>query len=216
MEYVEGQPLSGPLAVEEAVKLALQIAAALEEAHSRGILHRDLKPGNILVTGKGSGKLIDFGLAKLMTDSDSDTTQTMEGTVLGTAAYMAPEQAEGKPLDERSDIFSFGAVLYEMLSGNRAFRGKSTATVLSAVLRDDPLPLQAPAELQRIVGRCLAKQPRDRFASMAEIRAALGADLDPTRRNAAVHRRAAPGGSPSDDGRPRRSSGNRCGGRIRA
>src|SRR5450759_424455 len=173
MEYVEGQPLRGPLRVEEAVKLALQIAGALEEAHGRGILHRDLKPGNILVTGKGAAKLLDFGLAKLMTDSDTDATKTIEGTVMGTAAYMAPEQAEGKPLDERSDVFSFGAVLYEMLSGNRAFGGNSTAQVLSAVLRDDPSPLQAPAELQRIVGRCLAKQPRDRFPSMGELRVAL-------------------------------------------
>jgi serine/threonine protein kinase len=173
MEYVEGQPLWGPLRVEEAVKLALQIAGALEEAHGRGILHRDLKPGNILVTGKGAAKLLDFGLAKLMTDSDTDATKTIEGTVMGTAAYMAPEQAEGKPLDERSDVFSFGAVLYEMLSGNRAFGGNSTAQVLSAVLRDDPSPLQAPAELQRIVGRCLAKQPRDRFPSMGELRVAL-------------------------------------------
>ena len=121
MEYVEGKPLSGPLRVEEVVKLALQVVGALEEAHGKGILHRDLKPGNILVTRKGVAKLLDFGLAKLMTDSDTDVTQTIEGTVLGTAAYMAPEQAEGKPLDERSDVFSFGAVLYEMLSGNRAF-----------------------------------------------------------------------------------------------
>jgi serine/threonine protein kinase len=173
MEYVEGEPLSGPLRAEEAVKLALQIAGALEEAHGRGILHRDLKPANILVTPKGAAKLLDFGLAKLMTEGDSSATQTIEGTILGTAAYMAPEQAEGKPLDERSDVFSFGAVLYEMLSGNRAFRGNSTATVLSAVLRDDPAPLQSPAELQRIVGKCLAKQPGDRFAGMAELRVAL-------------------------------------------
>jgi eukaryotic-like serine/threonine-protein kinase len=173
MEYVEGKPLSGPLRLEEAVRLALQIAGALEEAHGRGVLHRDLKPANVLVTVKGSAKLLDFGLAKLTTESDSDATQTIEGTVLGTAAYMAPEQAEGKLLDERSDVFSFGAVLYEMLSGNRAFRGNSTAAVLSAVLRDDPEPLQAPADLQRIIGRCLAKQPRDRFPSMADLRIAL-------------------------------------------
>src|SRR5580658_9547341 len=144
MEYVEGKPLSGPLRVEEALKLAVQIAGAMEEAHSKGILHRDLKPANILVTVKGSAKILDFGLAKLMTETDADATKTIEGAILGTAAYMAPEQAEGKPLDERSDIFSFGAVLYEMLSGTRAFRGNSTATVLSAVLRDDPAPLQAP------------------------------------------------------------------------
>jgi serine/threonine-protein kinase len=173
MEYVEGKPLNGPLRVEEAVKLALQIAGALEEAHGKRILHRDLKPANILMTPKGSAKLLDFGLASLMTGADSSATQTIEGTVLGTAAYMAPEQAEGKPLDERSDVFSFGAVLYEMLSGNRAFRGNSTAAVLSAVLRDDPSPLQAPVELQRIVSKCLAKQPRNRFGSMEELRVAL-------------------------------------------
>ncbi len=173
MEYVEGKPLHGPLPVEEAVKLALQVAGALEEAHARGILHRDLKPANILVTQKGTAKLLDFGLAKLMTDSDSDATQTIEGTILGTAAYMAPEQAEGKALDERSDVFSFGAVLYEMLSGSRAFGGSSMARVLSAVLRDDPAPLHAPAELQRIVSKCLAKQPGGRFASMGLVRQAL-------------------------------------------
>ncbi len=173
MEYVEGERLWGPLGVEEAVKLALQIAAALEEAHRRGILHCDLKPGNILVTEKGTAKLLDFGLAKLMTNSDTDVTKTTEGAVVGTAAYMAPEQAEGKPLDERSDIFSFGAVLYEMLSGKRAFKGNSTAQVLSAVLRDDPQPIQAPAGLLLIVKRCLAKRPRDRFLNMGELRAAL-------------------------------------------
>jgi serine/threonine protein kinase/Tfp pilus assembly protein PilF len=173
MEYVEGKPLSGPLRVEEVVKLALQVVGALEEAHGKGILHRDLKPGNILVTRKGVAKLLDFGLAKLMTDSNTDGTQTIEGTVLGTAAYMAPEQAEGKPLDVRSDVFSFGAVLYEMLSGNRAFGGNSTAQVLSAVLRDDPSPFQAPAEFQRIVRKCLAKQPKDRFPNMGELRVAL-------------------------------------------
>ena len=173
MEYVEGKPLSGPLRVDEALKLAVQIASAMEEAHGKGVLHRDLNPANILVTAKGSAKILDFGLAKLITETNADTTQTIEGTILGTAAYMAPEQAEGGALDERSDIFSFGAVLYEMLSGARAFRGNSTASVLSAVLRDDPAPPQAPADLQRIVARCLAKHPRDRFSSMAELREAL-------------------------------------------
>ncbi len=173
MEYVEGKPLQGPLRVEEAIKLALQIAGALEEAHEKDILHRDLKPANILVTAKGAAKLLDFGLAKLMTDSDTNATNTIEGTVLGTAAYMAPEQAEGKQLDVRSDIFSFGAVLYEMFAGKRAFGGTSIAQVLSAVLRDDPAPLQAPTELQRIVGKCLAKQPGARFPNVAELRTAL-------------------------------------------
>jgi serine/threonine protein kinase len=122
MEYVEGKPLRGPMPTEEAVRLAIQIAAALEEAHSKRILHRDLKPGNVLVTGKGSVKLLDFGLAKLMADADPEVTKTIEDSLLGTAAYMSPEQAQAKPLDERSDVFSFGAVLYEMLSGSRAFK----------------------------------------------------------------------------------------------
>src|SRR5580704_762365 len=171
MEYVEGKPLCGPLRVEEAVKLALQIAGALEDAHSRGLLHRDLKPGNILVTAKGTAKLLDFGLAKLMTDSDSEATKTIEGAVMGTAAYMSPEQAQGKSLDERSDIFSFGTVLYEMLSGTRAFGGGSMLDILNSVVRDDPAPLQSPAS--GIVKRCLAKQPAQRFQSIAEVKAAL-------------------------------------------
>jgi TolB-like protein/tRNA A-37 threonylcarbamoyl transferase component Bud32 len=173
MEYVDGKSLSGPLAVDEAIRLAIQIADALEDAHGKGILHRDLKPANILVTGKGATKLLDFGVAKLMSASDSSGTQTMEGTVLGTAAYMSPEQAQGKPLDERSDIFSFGAMLYELVSGRRPFAGNSTVEVLSAVLRDEPLPLTAPAAFADVVRRCLAKRAADRFASMAEAKAAL-------------------------------------------
>ena len=173
MEFVEGQSPSGPMAADRAVHLAIQIAAALEEAHSHRILHRDLKPGNILVTAKGVAKLLDFGLAKSMTDGGEDVTETMPGAVVGTAAYMSPEQAQGRQLDERSDIFSFGAVLYELLSGERAFAGDTMAQVLSAVLRDDPRPLRAPAALDTIVKRCLAKQPSQRFSSAAELRTAL-------------------------------------------
>jgi eukaryotic-like serine/threonine-protein kinase len=117
LEYIDGQPLRGPLPLEDALRLATQIAEALEAAHARGILHRDLKPANIMVTSKGSAKLLDFGLAKLI--SDAEATQTM--AVMGTPAYMAPEQAEGKPADQRSDIFSFGAVLHEVLTGRRPF-----------------------------------------------------------------------------------------------
>jgi len=173
MELVEGQTLQGPLPLETALNYARQIAEALEAAHRKGIIHRDLKPANIMVTEGASVKLLDFGLAKLVAKTDSDVTRTIEGTVLGTAAYMAPEQAQGKPLDERSDIFSFGAVLYEMLSGSRAFAGNSTAEVMSAVLRDEPKPLPASGEIVRIVTRCLRKSPADRFQTMAEVKAAL-------------------------------------------
>jgi serine/threonine protein kinase len=172
LEYIEGHPIRGPLPTDEALRLALQIAGAFEDAHSKGILHRDLKPPNIMVTDGGSAKLLDFGLAKLM-DADGDVTQTREGTVVGTAAYMSPEQADGRPLDVRSDIFSFGAVLYEMLSGARAFVGHTSAQVMSAVLRDEPPPLQTPAALDRIVRRCLQKDPAHRFQKMTDVRTAL-------------------------------------------
>jgi eukaryotic-like serine/threonine-protein kinase len=164
LEYIEGEPLRGPVLAQDAVRLAIQIASALEEAHSRGILHRDLKPANILVTAKGAAKLLDFGLAKLTTGSDADLTKTVEGTVMGTAAYMAPEQIEGKPCDARSDVFSFGAVLYELLAGSRAFDS------MVSVLRDDPKP---PPALESLVLRCLAKQPGQRFQTIAEVKAAL-------------------------------------------
>jgi serine/threonine protein kinase/tetratricopeptide (TPR) repeat protein len=172
LEYIEGKQLHGPMAIEQALPLALQIVSALEAAHQQGILHRDLKPLNIMVTHEGTAKLLDFGLAKLV-GMDADVTRTQDGTVLGTPAYMSPEQAHGQPLDARSDVFSFGAVLYEMISGSRAFAGDSTAAVLSAVLRDDPRPIEAPPTLERIVRRCLAKQPQHRFQTMQEVRIAL-------------------------------------------
>jgi serine/threonine-protein kinase len=161
LEYIDGKPLRGPLPTEEVVALALQMCGALTEAHQRGIIHRDLKPANILVTAKGA-KLLDFGLAKPV--AGADETRTIEGTISGTPAYMAPEQIEGKPCDARSDVFSFGAVLYEMLAGTRAFDG------MASVLRDDPKP---PPALATVVLRCLAKQPVQRFQTIAEARAAL-------------------------------------------
>ena len=176
LEYVDGRPLRGPMNEDEAVRLALQVASALEAAHRRGILHRDLKPANIVVTPGGSAKLLDFGLAKLTADSDAgpqDVTRTLDGVVLGTASYMSPEQAQGRPLDARSDIFSLGAVLYEAVTGRRAFDGTSAADVLSAVLRDDPRPIDAASPLARIISRCLAKQAEARFATMSEVRRAL-------------------------------------------
>src|SRR5258707_7786943 len=173
MEYLEGAPVRGPLPVEQALRLALEIAAALEEAHRKGIIHRDLKPGNILISSDGA-KLLDFGLAKLEHTSESDVTETQAGTVLGTAAYMSPEQAEGRSADARSDIFSFGAVLYEVLSGQRAFLGETGIAAMASILREQPKPLRdAPAELERIVTRCLRKDPARRFQSMAEVRIAL-------------------------------------------
>src|SRR5580658_4155319 len=165
MEHIEGAPLKGPLPVDEALRLALQMAGALEAAHAKGITHRDLKPANILVTKEGV-KLLDFGLSKGV--DSTDTTRTIEGTILGTPSYMAPEQIEGKPCDARSDVFSFGAVLYEMLAGSRAFEG------MASVLRDDPRRLETtPPALERIVMRCLEKQAARRFQSMAELREAL-------------------------------------------
>ncbi len=189
MEYVEGRPLTGPVEPAEALRLAIQIAEALEEAHARGILHRDLKPGNILVTAKGSVKLLDFGLAKLTGEEQGDATQTIGGTIQGTAAYMSPEQAQGQPLDVRSDIFSFGVVLYELLSGKRAFSGNSTLDVLNAVVRDQPRTVDAPAALTGIVSRAMSKSPADRFATVSDLRASLAAvtlDAAPPKPSVAV------------------------------
>ncbi len=177
LEYVEGKPLSSPLPEKEAVRLAIQITTALEEAHQHGIIHRDLKPSNIMVTDKGSVKLLDFGLAKLYEQSASESTAefppTQTGAVLGTVAYMSPEQAQGQAADVRSDIFSFGLVLYEMLSGRRAFSGESNPAIMAALLRDEPSPLQTSPALEKIVRSCLAKQPSARYQTMAEVKTAL-------------------------------------------
>jgi serine/threonine protein kinase len=159
LEYVEGKSPSSPLPEKEAVRLAIQIASALEAAQKKGIIHRDLKPGNIMVTEEGLVKLLDFGLAKLY-EQDADTSQlptadfpaTQAGAVLGTVAYMSPEQAQGRPADARSDIFSFGLVLYEMLSGRRAFSGDTPMAVGAALIKEEPTAIQASAPLQEIVG----------------------------------------------------------------
>src|SRR5262245_9133685 len=187
LEYLQGEPLGGPVPRDEAVRLASQIADALHAAHERGILHRDLKPANVMVVRQGGSphaKLLDFGVARL-TSAEPGATRTLAGEVMGTPAYMSPEQAAGKPLDARSDVFSFGAVLYELLAGSRAFTGDSTAQILSAVLRDDPRPFEAPGALQQIVRRCLAKDPDRRFQTMADVRRALH-HLPPGGRDAAA------------------------------
>ena len=182
MEFLDGAPVQGPLPLDDVIRIALQIVDALDTAHGKGIFHRDLKPANIMVTRTGA-KVLDFGLAKIVSDSsEADATRTMAGTVLGTAAYMSPEQAQGRPADARSDVFSFGAVLYEMLTGKRAFGGASMLDTLSAVVHDDPAPPDSPA--WDVIKRCLAKQPQQRFQTMGEVRAALqqiGADR-PARR----------------------------------
>ncbi len=180
MEFIAGTPVQGPLPHDRALRYALQICEALDAAHEKSIIHRDLKPTNILVTASGV-KLLDFGLAKIGTAStppSSDaTTQTPDltevGTVLGTAAYMSPEQAKGEATDARSDIFSFGVVLYEMLSGRRAFSRNFAVETMAAIVRDEPAPLDAPSSLCAIVARCLRKLPANRFQSMSEVRAAL-------------------------------------------
>jgi len=184
MEFVEGQPLHGPMPVSEALRLAIQMADALEAAHRKGIVHRDLKPGNVLVT-KAGVKVLDFGLAKMEEpppgEEESTRTakpETEEGTIVGTTAYMSPEQAEGKPVDARSDIFSFGAVLYEMLTGRRAFRGDTKLSILSAILKEEPEPAstlrkEIPHELERIITRCLRKDPERRFQHMDDLKVAL-------------------------------------------
>ena len=178
MEYIEGTPLKGPLAVDQALKYATQICDALDAAHKKGITHRDLKPANILVTATGL-KLLDFGIAQISTPSisDSDDTQrmglTQAGTILGTPAYMSPEQAGGQALDARSDLFSFGLVFYEMLAGRRAFEGGSAISIIAAILHKEPAVLDTTPELRNIIARCLRKSPADRFQSAVELRAAL-------------------------------------------
>jgi len=183
MEYVEGEPLEGPMPVTQALRLAIQMADALSTAHSKGIIHRDLKPGNVLVTKSGV-KILDFGLAKMEESApEEETTRTLpprteEGTIVGTTAYMSPEQAQGKPVDTRSDIFSFGAVLYEMLTGRRAFRGDTKLSILSKIVNEEPEPVTSvrkgiPAELGRIIARCLRKDPDRRFQHMDDLKVAL-------------------------------------------
>jgi serine/threonine protein kinase len=192
LALVEGPTLderiaAGPLPIEEAIPIAQQIIAALEYAHERGIIHRDLKPANVKITPEGSVKVLDFGLAKVLdedhvaaTGADSPTLtlgHTRAGVILGTAAYMSPEQAVGKTADRRSDIFSFGAVLYEMLTGVRAFTGDSAPEILAAVVKDDPdwskLPAMTPRAVRELLRRCLTKDRKQRLQAIGEARIVL-------------------------------------------
>lgn len=189
MELVEGPTLaeriaSGPIAMEEALRVAREVAEALEAAHEKGIIHRDLKPANVKVTPEGKVKVLDFGLAKALgTDafpadlSDSPTVpigSTREGLILGTAAYMSPEQARGKPLDKRSDIWSFGCVFYEALTGRKAFVGDTVTDILAAVIDRQPdwvlLPHNTPDSIHALLRRCLQKDPKQRLHDIADAR----------------------------------------------
>ncbi|HEV2297591.1 MAG TPA: protein kinase [Candidatus Acidoferrales bacterium] len=189
MEYLEGETLAqrlqkGPLPTDQLLRCAIEVADALEKAHRRGIIHRDLKPSNIMLTKSGA-KLLDFGLAKPTAQAaglaDTPTASkplTAQGTIVGTFQYMAPEQLEGKEADARSDIFSFGAVLYEMATGKRAFEGKSQASLIAAILEHEPPPISqlqpmAPPALERVVRICLAKDPEERFQTAHDLRLQL-------------------------------------------
>jgi eukaryotic-like serine/threonine-protein kinase len=187
MEYVAGRTLQDLISGKElafpvAMNIAIQIVQALIAAHSAGIIHRDIKPANIMITGAAGPvqvKVLDFGLAKLSEaehPGDTLTMDTTKGSIIGTAAYISPEQAEGKAIDARSDIFSFGCVLYEMLSGRRAFRGDSNLAILTAVLRETPEPVTGiPMSLQNVLSRCLQKDPNLRIHSAVELKPALEA-----------------------------------------
>jgi len=176
MEFVAGAPLKGPLPLGKAIEYAGEILDALDAAHRKGVVHRDLKPANILVSKQGV-KLLDFGLAKQVAPVGSAATVTkgltVKGSILGTVQYMSPEQLQGKPVDARSDLFSFGCVLYEMLTGRRAFEGENPASVIAAVLEREPAPLAISPPLDRVVERCLAKDPDRRSQTAIDLKAAL-------------------------------------------
>ncbi|MFC1475213.1 serine/threonine-protein kinase, partial [Candidatus Zixiibacteriota bacterium] len=187
MEYLEGETLAerllkGPISYDEMLRIAIQIAGALDSAHRQGLIHRDLKPGNVMLTKEGA-KLMDFGLAKLQIENNEaqgitaitqTTPLTGAGTILGTMQYMAPEQLEGKEADARSDIFAFGAVLYEMATGKRAFEGTSQATLIAAIIEREPTSISVimpntPPLFERLVKKSLSKDAEKRWQSAADL-----------------------------------------------
>ena len=191
LEYIDGQSLAerlaaGPLPLSEALEVAVQIAGALDAAHEKGIVHRDLKPGNIMLTAAGQAKVLDFGLARApepaagasaMNSPTLTFAATQAGTILGTAAYMAPEQAKGRAVDKRADIWAFGVVLFEMLSGRRPFGGDSITEMIAAIIKDAPalheLPAGVPPALRALLVRLLEKDPRRRLRDIGDARLAL-------------------------------------------
>ena len=206
MELLEGETLRqrldrGPIPLRRAVEIARGIALGLAAAHQKGIIHRDLKPENLFLTKDGAVKILDFGLARStprLGAADSTLTgRTEPGALLGTVGYMSPEQVRGEPADDRSDIFSFGTVLYEMFSGLRAFKGDTSVETMNAILREEPPPLSdsgrpIPPALERLVGHCLEKEPEDRFQSSRDLAFDIGAlstITDAPKAGAAVPRR---------------------------
>jgi serine/threonine protein kinase len=192
MELVEGEDLSerirrGAISLEEAAPLAVQIARALEAAHEQGIVHRDLKPANVKLRPDGTVKVLDFGLAKAWEADGSESDLSMSptltahataaGVILGTAAYMAPEQAAGQPADRRADVWAFGVVLWEMLTGRKLFDGETVSHVLASVLKDeidlDALPADTPARIRELIDRCLRKKPGQRLQAIGDARVLL-------------------------------------------
>jgi len=183
MEYVEGQTLAAkiggrPMPMQELLDIGIEVAEALDEAHSRGVVHRDLKPANIMITPRGHAKVLDFGLAKLRlqaSDADSETrVKSSPGTVIGTIDYMSPEQALGREVDSRSDLFSFGTVLYEMATGRQAFAGQTSTETIERIVHSQPEAIarfnyEVPAEVERIIRKCIEKNPDSRYQSGREI-----------------------------------------------
>jgi serine/threonine protein kinase len=212
-EFVEGETLRerlrrGPLPVRDTLAIAVQIAGALTAAHARGIVHRDIKPENVMVRPDGYVKVLDFGLAKLTRPETArvDSMVTQPGTILGTPRYMSPEQARGAEVDARTDVWSLGVMLYEMITGRPPFDGPTATDIVAAVLRSDPAPLEeyaphAPKTLGRVVAQALAKEPRQRHASAGDLLAAL-MELKTTLESGAHREHAQPTAGPARARRP--------------